>query len=644
MSAPATSRKSPTTAGKKTAAHDAEGTRVIKAGRVVTDTEAPENTPAPAAKSTAAKTAKTAKSKTKVKAVANGSATSKDSAKADRAERKAELSARLQRAEEDLAREESKTGFGSKTTWVIAAVLGVLVFQMVHSAEHVAQATYWLFNPTGAPWMSPWAMGLVNGLATISGGTPALGMELLHLIGNGIFLAGLLLAVRLPERYKNPEMLRWLRLATIVQTLHFAEHVLLTASVAVSGRAIGVSTMFGLLTPGTPAANGYRVLFHLTINVVALVFAVKAVLAVRDERLASSGRTPTGVDWKRSAFMFAPVVGLLFLLPIFGGSVVHPATGNDVTVASVNGVQITNGELQTEVDAISNQQAALALDPATAEATGVDAQGLQNLDDEQLQYTVLNSLVQAELIQQGADRLGITLTDADVQARKTQLIEEGFLGQANFNKFLADNNVSEEYADEQIRKLAMEEAVQQQLTAGFVADPNLVSTVYAEQYQGLPRARHLLTSSRDLAAVFLGQVEAGQDFDSLIRANSDDPRAASTGGYMGTVAEGAQVPEVVEAISGMQDGEYSIVQSQFGWHVIQRLSPASLVDVEQEIRDNQLLIAMGEAGQQWIGELRASASVVLTDGFGAWDTQFGAVVAPAEDATAAPAAVHEQHG
>ncbi|MBA3523710.1 MAG: peptidylprolyl isomerase [Geodermatophilaceae bacterium] len=49
------------------------------------------------------------------------------------------------------------------------------------------------------------------------------------------------------------------------------------------------------------------------------------------------------------------------------------------------------------------------------------------------------------------------------------------------------------------------------------------------------------------------------------------PRAISTSGYMGTVKENLQVPEVVTAINSMQDNEYRVVWTQFGWHVVQRL-------------------------------------------------------------------------
>lgn len=90
--------------------------------------------------------------------------------------------------------------------------------------------------------------------------------------------------------------------------------------------------------------------------------------------------------------------------------------------------------------------------------------------------------------------------------------------------------------------------------------------------------------------------------------------------------------EITEAVYAMQDGEFQVVQTQFGWHVLQRLAPATLVEVEAEveaeIRENLLLVQKGNAGQAWLVELRNAAQVTLTDGHGVWNTNFGSVVTP----------------
>lgn len=607
--------------------------RVIKAGRVVQNDETTSEATAGLTAAAKAIAPATPTAKPKPELTPAERAERKAAKAARQSDKRARLAARMQEADDEIAREESTPpAVGTQKQWLVTAVVGVLIFQVVHSAEHVAQVVYWLFNPTAGPWMSTWAMGLTMGLGSVSGGGIPLGMELLHLIGNAIFLAGLLLAARLPERFHNDESRKWLWIATLLQVAHVAEHVLLTASVALGGSALGLSTLFGLLTPGTPAAVGYRVLFHLTINLVATYFAMRAVLASRRVQ-PSLGNRDGRIGY---ALLVAPVVGLIFLVPVFGAHAPNSAAADpSVVVATVNGQGITSAELTAEMDAIRSQQNADQLGAATPGTEVVTGSG-QELTEDQLRFQTLNRLVQNTLIAQGAAALGIELTDADVEARKAQMISNDFINEQNYENFLTNSNVTEAYADTQIRGVLLEERVHEQLTQGFVASTENVQSVFAEQYEGLPRAQHLLTQSEELAETFRAQAENGANFDELVRNESIDPRAASSNGYMGAVRQGSQVQEVVDAIGDMQDGEYRVVRTQFGWHVIRRLPVPTLAEVEPEIRANLLLAAKASAGQEWLTEIRSAATVTLEPGYGVWDTQFGAVVDP--DAAPAPAA------
>ncbi len=59
-------------------------------------------------------------------------------------------------------------------------------------------------------------------------------------------------------------------------------------------------------------------------------------------------------------------------------------------------------------------------------------------------------------------------------------------------------------------------------------------------------------------------------FDSLARANSEDPGSASKGGDLGWFAEGVMVPEFNAAcFYDSEIGKYYKVSTQFGWHLIE---------------------------------------------------------------------------
>lgn len=149
---------------------------------------------------------------------------------------------------------------------------GGLGFQVVHVLEHVAQAGVWMAHPNQPPFLTPWAIAGRDALAV--GGDAALGNELLHLVGNLIFLAGLVALALLARRRQAGG--RALRLALVVQSLHVSEHLALTLTAATMGEAVGITTAFGLLDAGGPLW-ALRVNAHFVWNAVATVAAVGAV-------------------------------------------------------------------------------------------------------------------------------------------------------------------------------------------------------------------------------------------------------------------------------------------------------------------------------------------------------------------------------
>ncbi len=161
-----------------------------------------------------------------------------------------------------------------------AVAASAIAFQVFHLIEHLLQAGYWLAHPDAPPWITPWARVGSDVIAAAVDGRAATGNELLHLVGNLLFLSGLLALAsvagrtrRTSDRFNGP--LRW---GLAIQGLHVAEHVALVATWFAAGQAHGVSTLFGALTPGTPTADALRVWFHFAVNLAATVAAVTAVL------------------------------------------------------------------------------------------------------------------------------------------------------------------------------------------------------------------------------------------------------------------------------------------------------------------------------------------------------------------------------
>jgi hypothetical protein len=172
--------------------------------------------------------------------------------------------------------------------WVFRLAVGVVglgvVGQLGHVQEHFAQVGYWVLHPDAKPWMTPWGTGLANGFGIVDPSKPSLGMEILHFVGNLIFLAGLVGVALLTTRALHTKARKWGRMGVWMQGIHGLEHLALTLSVWLGApQAIGLSTFFGLLEPG-PGLWTYRIWWHFVANVVGTVIFAIAVWHLWRER------------------------------------------------------------------------------------------------------------------------------------------------------------------------------------------------------------------------------------------------------------------------------------------------------------------------------------------------------------------------
>lgn len=108
------------------------------------------------------------------------------------------------------------------------------------------------------------------------------------------------------------------------------------------------------------------------------------------------------------------------------------------------------------------------------------------------------------------------------------------------------------YSNELTKKLEPTDA---EIDAYFVAHPEMD-----------PKA------ARQKAEDILKRARAGEDFEKLAKENSDEPGAKESGGDLGWFGHGRMVKAFEDAAFALKDNEISdIVESQFGFHIIQRL-------------------------------------------------------------------------
>ncbi len=165
--------------------------------------------------------------------------------------------------------------------FVSMVALGV-IFQVGHFVEHAVQFGVWLSGQHQKAYMSPVAMTLVHYIGDTLFPTAtmprqmAMGMEVLHLIGNTIFLVTIGgLCYLIPGKQ--------VRMALYIEAFHLVEHLLLTYTTVYLAKSIGMSTLFGYATTlgGLEFAVGYRVSWHFVLNLIPSALIMYALMKSR---------------------------------------------------------------------------------------------------------------------------------------------------------------------------------------------------------------------------------------------------------------------------------------------------------------------------------------------------------------------------
>ena len=192
-------------------------------------------------------------------------------------------------------RRRGEGGAAVDLTKVLALLVGFgLAFQVGHFAEHAFQFGVWVtgtyhwvaatFCGRDAPYMSAPLTAMVRFTGallfpdTSSARQMMLGMELLHLMGNSIFLmtiAGI--------SYLMPS--KWVRYAFYIEGGHLCEHLALFLTAYFVGQPMGLSTMFGqsVYWLGKEGAVGYRVTWHFALNLLPMPFVMIGMMTHRSE-------------------------------------------------------------------------------------------------------------------------------------------------------------------------------------------------------------------------------------------------------------------------------------------------------------------------------------------------------------------------
>lgn len=314
-------------------------------------------------------------------------------------------------------------------------------------------------------------------------------------------------------------------------------------------------------------------------------------------------------------------IASLFVVPALlaagcGGGDSVPANA----VAVVDGTEIPRADLDALFD-----RARLSFTSQQREFPKAGTPEYQSLQAQAVAF-----LVQQVQYEQEADRLGIEITEADVDKKLKEVLDQPFF--KGDEKKLATELKTQGYTAEtfraDLRALAVRDKLVESLTKSAEIDATAIQKAYEDakvtKYT-VPESRevrHILlaerrpdgsidyTKSKALAEDVYGQLESGADFAALAKKYSQDTGTKEDGGKY-TALRGQTVGPFDATAFNLRLGVFSHpVKTEFGYHIIVpigAIKPGSvtpLAKVRKEIEDELRSAKTNEVLTEWAAEIR----------------------------------------
>jgi foldase protein PrsA len=231
-----------------------------------------------------------------------------------------------------------------------------------------------------------------------------------------------------------------------------------------------------------------------------------------------------------------------------------------------------------------------------------------------MQYLVQRT----EFEEKAKSDLGIEISDKQVQDRLKQIKKQYFGGsEKKYKAQIAAQGLTQSQVEDSVRSQLLSEAIFKKVTSNVkVADSDVAhyyQTHLSQYKQAASRdVRHILVKSKAKADQIEQQLKNGGDFAALAKKYSTDTSSKSLGGRLpGGITRGQTVPPFDKAAFALKVNEISKpVHSQYGWHIIQALSPVRkprttpLSQVKAAIEQQLLQQKKNDTMTKWVDDTK----------------------------------------
>ena len=246
----------------------------------------------------------------------------------------------------------------------------------------------------------------------------------------------------------------------------------------------------------------------------------------------------------------------------------------------------------------------------------------------QARRSAIDKLIEKHLILQQAEQMKISISNAEVEAARKDILERSGAGEEEFKAELSKMGLTEQQYRENLKEqILSSKLIGYAVRSKVVVPEEKIREYYEKKYTAKASGYHLLQigfafgSSKQAAKQKADEARrlalSGQDFQALAKQRSELPSAAD-GGDIGVFKAEEMASYMREAVLPLQPGGISpVVETQDSFMLFKLLSSgqdaakAPYESVRGEIQDILRKQELEARYKKWIEEIRSSAYIKI---------------------------------
>lgn len=274
--------------------------------------------------------------------------------------------------------------------------------------------------------------------------------------------------------------------------------------------------------------------------------------------------------------------------------------------ATVNGKEIYLEDVDEQVDQLLSQH---------QEQEGVQTEEMKK----RFRKSVLDYLIENELIIQEAKKKGIKVSDKEVEKQVNQM-KKMFSSEAEFDSMLERQNTTLDKFKKRVKEDLLMNKVTQPLYKGLKVSDEEAKDYYEKnktlfQESAKVHLRQIVLGTKDKAEEILSKLKDGQDFSEVVKKNSIDAPTREKGGDLGWKTEQDISKDLKDAAFALEVGGISdVIKTESGYVIIkvedkQPMKQLSFEESKEQIEQTLMEQKKSEKQKKWVAKLKKKANI-----------------------------------